>query len=169
MNIKTWIDYGRELAEKHTAILHADAQNRKAFQVIDVEEAFGDIKSLTGDVAVRWFIPTYNIPDPGGSPQKIYQAGFLILAKHSRGNTDAYIDAIVKAEQIADQFLTRIRHDSQEDSLLFLGGQDSLEDMSITGIPMKGGLDTSYSGWVVTLRVMSPFEQDCIGSNWSDL
>jgi len=97
MNIKTWIDYGRELAEKHPDILHQDAANKRAFQVFDVEDAFGDLKSLTGDVIVRWLIPTYAVQDPGGSPLKNYSSGFIILVKHRRGQVDDFIEAIAKA------------------------------------------------------------------------
>lgn len=169
MNIKTWIDYGRELAEKHPDILHQDAANKRAFQVFDVEDAFGDLKSLTGDVIVRWLIPTYAVQDPGGSPLKNYSSGFIILVKHRRGQVDDFIEAIAKAERISDEFLARIRYDSQEDSLLFLGGEDSLDEMQIIGNPLKGGGDSSYSGWITILNIMSPFESDCVEGKWTDL
>lgn len=167
MNIIDWVEYGRNLATKHKEILHQDAVNKRAFQVMDVEDAFGDIHSLTGDIIVRWLIPTYQIEDPGSSPYKNYSVGFIILCKHRRGQVDDYIDAIGKAERISDEFLARIRYDSQEDSALFSGGEDSFDEMNIVGNPLKGSGDSSYSGWITVFRIMSQFESDCIDNKWN--
>lgn len=170
MNIIDWIEYGRKLSGLNLMVDESESYENRAFQVVDVEEAFGDIRSLITNVVVRWFIPTYTIMDPGGSPRKIYTAGFMILVKHNRGETDDYINAITKAEDISDQFIDRIKYDSQNDSTLFLGGEDSYEEMSINGVPIKGSGDSNFSGWITTLQIMSPLPEYCNKKDyWKDL
>lgn len=175
MNLQEWINYGQDLAEKHREILHQDATGKRAFAVVDVEEAFGDVKGYDNDVLVRWMIPTYQLNDPGGNPQKTYEAGFIILVKHSRGITTSYLDAIRKAERISDEIIARMRHDSLMDESLFASDGDNVGELSVTGVPIKGGADMSYSGWIVTLSINTYFntcagDKDVNGlTQWTDL
>lgn len=172
MNLEKWILYGRTLAIAHPDIQHDDVYGKKAFAVVDVEEAFGDLKSLEGNIVLRWIIPTWTKVDVGGNPRDLFNAGFLVLVKHKRGETDSYIKAIVKAQRIADEIVSRINYESKSHVDMFAGSADVFDDMQISGTPLKAEGDATYSGWLVTLAIWD-FADDCVvvdgKSIWSDL
>lgn len=169
MNIAEWNDYGETLAGKHNLINHVDQTGRCAFEIVDVEEAFSDVRNFAGEVLMRWLIPTFNTADSGGNPMNLYSAGFMILVKHARGRTDSFVEAIEQAQIIADEVIARIRYDAEEDPDMFVGGLDNINDMNVSGVPIKGGGDGHYSGWLITLRFYGMINDCVTGSTWTDL
>jgi hypothetical protein len=172
MNLEKWLLYGETLAASHPDIMHDNSYGKKSFAVVDVEEAFGDLKSLTGEVVLRWIIPTWTKVDVGGNPRDLFNAGFLVLVRHKRGDSPSYIKAIVKAQKIADEIVSRINYESKLYVDMFAGSSDVFDDMQINGTPLKAEGDAAYSGWLVTLAVWD-FANDCVvvdgQSKWLDL
>jgi len=159
-----YIKYFKHQAEQHPALQHQDADGKRVFDVIDVEQAFSGIRSFAKekDFIFRLLIYTSDITDNyTDDAQKIMLGGFIIAHYHSTRSEgpEGFNIAMSKAEKVGDEIIQKMITDSQNSHPLFNNSFNTAQNISIQ--PYMSAGDSTYSGWLFTFR-FSHWFKDCL-------
>ncbi len=171
MNLfETYHTYFQQLAVEHPDILHTP--ERKAFEMIGVEEAVGDFRTVgKKGVIMRLLEFSYSI-DLTNEPLKRTTAGFMVLNYHSsrKAGSQGFIDAIKTAEAVTRDIIQRMIYDSLDGHILFRHSLTSSDDLNV-GMAINKG-DIGYSGFLCTYTAIPAwrdcFEEDAETPAWVD-
>lgn len=172
------VEYFNYLCTQHPLLLHADTVGQRVFEVRDLDDAFGALRTgaKEKDYLVRLVLPTMELRAQGNNALKAYQWGLMVMKYHGRRDTTdgSVLDAIAASEKVADEMLERIVSDSRNGYALFGNSIDSAEDLKATGEVLLRLLDTSYSGVFVLFefttfrKMISTSTADCDAVAWLD-
>lgn len=172
------IDYFRYLCEQHPDLLHDEAVGLRVFEVRDLEEAFGALRTgiKPKAFAVRLVLPSMSYRGEGNNARKKYQFGLLVAKSHGKRDTlDAdVIAAIAAAEKITDEILERMVSDSRNGYALFLYSIDQTDNLAATGEVVLNVFDGTYSGiltmfeFEVFRKMVSTSSDGCDAVGWLD-
>lgn len=141
--------YLEHQAANHPDLGHDPDNNVHVFQMIDIEEAFGDFrnKAKSKSYIMRGINYTYEVGQRQHEHNKYIQGGFLVAKFVSpRGDSsENYYTAMRDAERVTDEIIEKIIADSQNGHPLFEHSLDSNQDFSVA--PMRYYGDGSYAGW----------------------
>lgn len=144
------VAYFRYLCEQHPLLLHADTVGARVFEVRDLDNAFGALRTgmKEKDFAVRLVLPSIEYHSEANNARKHYQLGLLVAKYHGRRETTDtdVIDAMTESERVADEFLERIVSDSRNGYPLFRSSVDQVDDLKPTMEVLPALFDGSYSG-----------------------
>ena len=176
--IKEVIDYFRYLSTQHPLLLHDDAAGSRVFEVRDLENTFGALRSgaKEKDFLVRFVLPTLTMKRYDNNAWKVYQTGLLVLKHHGKREIeDADVIAAMKAaEQVADEFVERMVSDSRNGYALFGNALDNVDNLHLTGEFVTFQLDSTYSGVLIMFdlpvfrKMISTDTADCDAVAWAD-
>lgn len=118
---------------------------------------------------VRLINYTYVVGQRTHQATKEIQGGFII-AKHfnPRGSHQEYLNAMIAAEEVMDDFISKMIRDSREGHPLFDNYMDSEQDITIQPVLDTG--DGTYCGWMCIFRTKQFFD-NCFNPNttvWAD-
>jgi hypothetical protein len=163
----TYRKYFKHQAVNHPDLAHGDSPGQKVFEVIDIEEALGDLRSVAKakSFIFRLINYTYQIADPQirGDVQKHINGGFIIAHHHSarKDGASGFYEAMLKSEKIVDEIIEKMIHDSNTGHPLF---NYSLNTPSGVHVQPKIAMgDSGYSGWLCTFHIAN-FWRNCITS-----
>jgi hypothetical protein len=169
------VSYFKYLCEQHPLLLHADTAGARVFEVRDLDNAFGALRTgvKEKDFLVRLVLPTVEYRTEANNARKHYQLGLLVAKYHGRRevtDTDT-IDAIAAAERVADDMLERVVSDSRNGYPLFRSSVDQVSDLKPTLEFVPALFDGSYSG-VLLLFEFAPARKiistECNPVAWVD-
>ena len=95
------IDYFKYLCEQHPALLHDDDSGGRVFDVRDLDNAFGGLRTGMKEksFAVHLVLPTMDYRhEVGNNARKAYQFGLLVAKYHGRRDTRGPCYAPVNSE-----------------------------------------------------------------------
>jgi len=176
--IKEVIDYFRYLSTQHPLLLHDDAAGSRVFEVRDLENTFGALRSgaKEKDFLVRFVLPTLTMKRYDNNAWKVYQTGLLVLKYHGKRDIEDadVITAMKAAEQVADEFVERMVSDSRNGYALFGNALDNVDNLHLTGEFVTFQLDSTYSGVLIMFdlpvfrKIISTDTVDCDAVAWAD-
>lgn len=170
-------DYYRKYFEwqaiNHPALGHDPATGDRIFQVIDIEESFGDFRTGAKEKSylMRLLNYTYSISLEAHETHKILEGGFLVARYYSprTDGADGYFQAMADAEKVMDEIIEKMIADSRNGHPLFYHQLNRNQDIMVQPIRYTG--DVSYCGWRC-IFAFRQFWRDCITSNeapaWTD-
>lgn len=151
--IEEVIAYFRYLSIQHPLLLHADTVGSRVFEVRDLDNAFGALRTgaKEKDFLVRFVLPTMTMRRYDNNAWKVYQAGLLVLRHHGKREIEDadVIAAMSAAEQVADDFVSRMVSDSRNGYELFGGSVDNVDNLHVQAEFVTFQLDSTYSGVLV--------------------
>lgn len=157
MNLfETYFKYFEHQAKNHPDILHTDAS--KAFELISVEEAFGDFRTIgKKGVIVRLLEFGFGLTI-GSNTLRPMTGGFMILNYHSARLTgkEGFYEAIKQAEKVTDDIIHKMVHDSRNGHPLFGYSFNTAQNNNIT-MKLNSG-DYAYSGFVCVFTITPSWE-----------
>jgi len=172
------VDYFRYLCTQHPDLLHSDTVGQRVFEVRDLDEAFGALRSGAKEKAclVRLILPTMDLRSESNNARLAYQLGLLVAKYHGRREVlDAdTIEAIAASEKIAGEILERVVSDSRNGHSLFGSSVDQASDLKATGEVLLRLMDGTYSGvlfmfeFTTFRKIYSQVTVDCDGITWLD-
>jgi hypothetical protein len=156
------VAYFTYLSAQHPDLLHADTAGERVFEVRDLDNAFGALRTgiKEKDFAVRLVLPTAEFHTEANNTRKVYQIGLLVAKYHGRRDvTDSgVIEAISDAERVAEDFLERIVSDSRNGLPLLGHSVDQVENLKATLEMLPSLFDGSYSG-VLLMFELAPWRK----------
>lgn len=150
MNFELYRQYFEHQAINHPDLAHDEQAGQRVFEVITIDEAFGDFRTAGKEKSFffRLIEYTYSVGDNGTHQgQKLIKGGFQIGKYYSlkQGGKQAYLEAMQDAERVMDDIIRKIIVDSQNGHPLFNYSLDSQQNFSVAPIPVAG--DGAYAGW----------------------
>lgn len=169
------IDYFHYLCTQHPLLAHADTVGSRVFEVRDLEDAFGALRTGMKEktYAVRLVLPSVKYRTEANGARKSYQFGLLVAKYHGRRETaDSDVtDAMADSERVAEDFLERMVSDSRNGHPLFGYSADQVDNMEVTAEFLPMLFDGSYSG-IMMLFQFEPYRkinsQACDPIAWVD-
>lgn len=166
----TYYKYFKHQAETHPEILHTATS--KAFELISVEEAFGDFRTIgKKGVVLRLLEFSYSFQE-NGMPLKYTTGGFLILKNHSSREDGAtgFNAAMITTETVTDDIIQKMIADSQNNHPLFKYSLNTADKINVQMAINKG--DIGYSGFICTFTI-APYWRACLAEDpetpaWTD-
>lgn len=156
------VEYFAYLCTQHPELLHADTTGARVFEVRDLDNAFGALRTgmKEKDFAVRLVLPSVEYRSEANNARKAYQFGLLVAKYHGRRDMadSDLIEAISDSERVAEDFLERIVSDSRNGLPLFGGSVDQVSDLKATLEVVTPLFDGSYSG-VLLLFELQPWRK----------
>lgn len=148
--IEEIIAYFKYLCEQHPLLLHTDTVGERVFEVRDLDNAFGALRTGAKEknFLVRFVLPTITERRYDNNAWKVYQAGLLVLKYHGKRETvdNDIIEALDAAEQVSDDFIARIVSDSRNGYELFGSALDNVDNLHVQAEFLTFQLDGTYSG-----------------------
>lgn len=166
----TYRKYLEHQAINHPDLLHTPGS--RVFQMIDVEEALGDFRTIGQEKGfiMRGIFYTYNIAQ-NADTLKFCNGGFIIAHYHSnrlKGQND-FFEAMRKSEKVVDEIIEKMIADSINDHPLFYQSLNTPQSFSVSPKVYTG--DTGYSGYICTFHFNNHW-RNCIDSphapEWGD-
>lgn len=155
-----WVTYFKNLCIEHVLINHEFNGNKKFYRM-NIEELYSGVAtSLPQSSEGPFFVFINYIAEleQTGSAIKKNQMMFLILQHRKRGDFDQEEIAMNRCEEAAEDFVRRMKKDSQEGLDPFEYGFDVIEAKMI---PAKiVGSTSAFVGWQVTFNPTASFN-DC--------
>lgn len=169
------IDYFEYLCAQHPDLLHSGTVGQRVFEVRDLEDAFGALRTGMKEksYAVRLLLPTIEYRTEANGARKSYQFGLLVSKYHGRRETtDSDVTgAMSDSERVAEDFLERIVSDSRNGYPLFGYSADQVDNLKATAEFLPMLFDGSYSGLMLMLE-FAPYRkidsQQCDPVEWVD-
>lgn len=160
----TYRKYFKHQAVHHPDLQHDDASGQRVFEVIDVEEALADFRSISTPKGylMRLINYTYQIGmNDGADAQKYINGGFIIAKYHShrRDGEDGFNTAMLQSEKIVDEIIEKMVADSRNGHPLFNRSLDTVNSINVQPKIYTG--DSGYSGWICTFNI-SNYWRNCI-------
>jgi hypothetical protein len=147
-----YYDYFKWLCQLHPSIAHTDTN--KAFEVISVDEAFGDLRTAIGtnQYIFRLIDYTWGLATDGGYEQQSKQGGFIVAKKVDKRNSVAAgrIAARNQCETVVNDFISHMVADSQAGHPLFGNSIDSIELLKLNVQPLLNTAEGSYDGLIAS-------------------
>jgi hypothetical protein len=172
------VAYFKYLCTQHPLLLHTDATGDRIFEVRDLEDAFGSLRSTARakSYVVRFVFPTMGLTRDHDGARKSYELGLLILKWHGKKESEDadVVAAMSAAETVADDIIERIVTDSRQGYGLFEYGIDNPDNLNLQGEFIQRSLDGSYSGVLYMFRFDTPRKlsslsaTDCAAVEWLD-
>jgi hypothetical protein len=172
--IKEYINYFRYNATQHPELLHSEESGKYVFEVIDVEESFGDLRTASAEkkMIMRLILPFGNIEENESQDAKVaLTGGFIIAAYHGQREQDkiAFEDALAKSFQVALDFIEKMVADAQAKHPLFYHSIRSVKNLNWNAQSRVNVGDGSYSGYLCTFSFQNWF-RNCLDAhddeNW---
>jgi hypothetical protein len=171
-DIQLYYDYFRHQAETHNLLLHQETEGQRVFEIIEIEDALGDFRSgvKRQDYIMRLINYTFVVGQRSHQATKELQGGFIIAKwyNENEGGKAAYINALVAAEQVMNDMISKMIIDSRNGHPLFDNYFDSEQDINVQ--PVRNTGDGSYAGWMAIFRT-DQFFDNCFtpdAARWSD-
>lgn len=170
MNVlKYYIDYFKYIATTHPELQHDDASGDRVFEVMDVEEAFGDFRSAAKEkgVMMRLLLPFGSLTDEqSGNSRIIMQGGFLLAAYHSSRDqgTPEFLNAMSKSYRIAHEIAEKMVDDAQQGHPLFNFSIRSVQHLNWSVQSRVMTADGNYSGYFCLFNFEAPF-RNCLAEH----
>lgn len=161
---KTYHDYFEALAIVHPDIAHK-IDDRIAFELISVEEAFGKFRSTvprTGSI-IR-LLEYSHIFTQDDQILRDVQGGFFVLTRHSEregGKTEFY-DAMHQSDKVAHTLIHKMISDSREGHPLFDHSLNAANSFRVNQAIRAG--DINWSGFIVNFN-FKPIWDVCISDD----
>ena len=166
--------YFRYLCEQHPLLLHSETSGQQVFEVRPVEEAFAAFRTgaKEKDYFVRMILPTIGLSNGGTTVRKEYQFGLMVGKYYSRREDSKLsgITALGAAEKVADQIISRMVMDSQNDHPLLQNCCDRVDALNLTGDVFMFEGDGSYAAVLYMFDLSTPRMLDtaCQTITWAD-
>ena len=152
--IEDYIKYFKHQAEQHPELLHSDVSGSRVFQVIDVEEAFGDFRTAVKekDFIMRLLWPFWTLTDNYSDSRVSIQGGVLIAKYHGnrKEGSPEFISAMSESAIICHDIAEKMVADSQNNYPLFYESIRSVQHLNWNAQPAPFVGDTNYSGYICT-------------------
>jgi len=160
----TYRKYFLHQAINHPDLAHYDMPGQRIFEVIDVEEALGDLRTngKANSFIFRLINYTYQIGDNfTGNAQKFINGGFIIAHYHSnrKDGQDGFFDAMLKSEKVTDEIIEKMIADSNAGHPFLNYSLNTAEGISVQ--PKIATGDVGYSGYLCTFHI-SNYWRNCI-------
>lgn len=147
--------YFERLCAVHPELLHLDETGKKVFQMIGIEEAYGDFRVNVAEKGYIFRLITYTWSLTGhDQPLKTPIGGFIIAKYNSsrEGGTPAFFEAMESTERLCDMFAAKVLSDSANGHPLFYYSANTLDELRWNASPLVKTGDGSYSGWLCTFH-----------------
>lgn len=145
-------NYFKWLSQLHPSIAHTDAN--KAFEMISVDEALGDLRTAIGtnQFIFRLIDYTWGLVADGGYEQQNKVGGYVIAGKIDQRNglSAGRIAVRNQCETIVNDYITHMVADSRAGHPLFGNSIDSIELLNLNVQPLLNTGDGSYDGLIAT-------------------
>lgn len=150
-----YVAYLRHQAINHPALQHDDASGSRVFNMLNLEETFGDLRtgSKEKDFIMRGIWPTQQISDryTEGEVRKYWEGGFIVAKYHKDTTLPAIQNAIAGSEQIADEIIEKMIADSLNGHPLFYHSLDSNQNIQLSTFalmaPNWSGVRVLFDFW----------------------
>lgn len=145
-----YVAYFEHQAKYHPQLAHDIANSDMVFEVMEVEESFGEFRTgvKKKDYIFRLFSYSYRMgKDNSGQYMKLLEGGFMIAKHISRrvSSSSEVIAARAAAEQVMDDILSNMFADSSAGHILFPYILDEANGINVTPTGLVG--DGTYIGW----------------------
>lgn len=151
-------DYFKWLCQLHPSLAHTDTA--KSFEVISVDEAFGDLRTGAGTnpFMFRLIDYTWGLVADGDYQQQRKEGGFIVAKKVDKRNGVAAGRITVRnqCETIINDFVSHMVADSINGHPLFGRSIDSIELLKLNVQPLLNTADGSYDGLIATFTWQFP-------------
>lgn len=148
-SIQLYYDYFEHQAINHVDLRHADVDGQRVFAIIDIDKALGDFRSgqQPQGYMMRLINYTYSVGQRTHQMAKELQGGFIIAKNFDpRGLHDEYLAAMVAAERVMDEVISKMVLDSRNGHPLFDNYFDAEQDVNVQPVLDTG--DGTYCGWM---------------------
>ena len=158
----------------HQAIHHPDLAHQpdrdRVFEIIDVEEALGDLRTSAKekDFIMRLLMYTYELNDNYTEDINKYMHGGFIIAKHHSHRKDGkngFYEAMRLSEKVVDEIIDKMIGDSRNGHPLFYYSLNTAQNIQVA--PLRHAGDIGFSGWLCTFRIASWFPH-CLAKGITD-
>lgn len=173
-NYQSYVEYFKDLCVQHKELEHGEGTGQQVFMLRSWEEVFG--KFRTGIKAQAYAFQLIDFTESwtrtGDLRRRNMQCAFVVSHYHSNRNVGeaSFIEAKVKALQVAVDFIDRMVYDARNDHELMGNYAFDVEGFNLR--PMNNIGDTHYSGWLVSFelnpKVECPFPK-ASEEAWLDL
>lgn len=159
-----WRNYFEQIAIEHVVIQHSSSE--KTFFAKDIEELFANGKhAFPGNRPFLVFINYITDRKHTSRPVKDHDMMFFVLKQHQRNDVHALIQARDETEEITDDILRRMKHDSQNDLAPVF--EHSFDKINGRTIPLTLPGNTPYSGWQTTFKTIASFNDCFDATKWN--
>lgn len=153
-------DYFLWLCQLHPSLAHTDSN--KSFEMISVDEAFGDLRTAAGTnpYMFRLIDYTWGLAADGAYEQQRKEGGFIVAKKVDKRNGVAAgrIAARNQCETIVNDFVSHMVADSINGHPLFGRSVDSIELLKLNVQPLLNTGDGGYDGLIATFSWQYPHD-----------
>lgn len=170
--IKDYINYFRYNAGQHPDLLHDEESARRVFEVIDVEEAFGDLRTAGQEktMIMRLILPFSNIDEDMSQDARVVLTGGFVVAAYAGQREQGKIEfenALSKSHQVALDFVEKMVADAQTEHPLFYNSIRSIKELNWNAQSRIGIGDGSYHGYICTFSFQNWF-RNCLSEHDDD-
>lgn len=166
---KQYRKYFQHQCTVHPQLLHEDVLGKQVFEMVTVEEAYGDFRLALPEkgFAFRLLEMSFAGGDTKtGDLAKFCEGGFIICRHWSEkmhGKTERFA-AQEECEVIVDEFLEKMIADSKTGHPLFPWSVAAGSQFNLNAQELVRTGDGSYAGWLVTFRWMNKM-RNCLGKH----
>jgi hypothetical protein len=170
---KLYRQYFEHLCTIHPDLLHKPASDEYVFEILSIEQAFGDYRTAIKEKGFmfRLIEYTFQLDDQSEDARQLKQGGFII-AKYSSSReegTPSYINAIEESEKIALEFAEKMIDDSRNRHPIFYSSINNLRELKWNAQIIQSTGDGNYHGWLCTFAFNSSI-RNCLSqhpdANW---
>jgi hypothetical protein len=171
--VNAYVEYFRHQAANHPDLLHTPDAGDKVFEVIPIEDAFGDLRGAQSEKSylMRLILPTYELGDNyTANGLKRANGAFIIAKYHSSRTQDNahYIAAAADAERVGFDIIEKMVKDSIAGHPLFYYSINTLNDLNLEVQPKNNEGDTGYVGWIFMFQFKNFFRNCPPTGLWLD-
>lgn len=167
-NYEEYCTYFTTLAKENKSIQHDETNPKgKKFFRMNIEEFYtSGLRSLTTTKNEPFIVFINYITDYAFTHQQTKgdQLMFMVLANSGQKNDyDAETEARTTCEAVAEQFLAKIKHDSESGHALFKGSADRIMSRMV---PTEIRYTNIYIGWQISITLNKPTTLCHNSNNW---
>lgn len=158
---KLYRKYFERLCAVHPELLHVDENGKKVFEMIGIEEAYGDFRVNVVEKGYIFRLITYTWSLIGHDFPRRKPIGGFIIAKYNssrQGGTPAFFKAMEDSERLCVLFAAKILADSANGHPLFSYSVNIVDELGFNASPLLKTGDGSYSGWLCTFHYSNEFQ-----------
>lgn len=155
------VDYFKSLAVQHGAIGHVDGEKEKFFRVNIEEFLSGSLRKLPKPALGPALVLINFIKDLKAAPTltlNTKQIMFYVIQGYPQDDFNAENQARSACEDVVEDIILRMRHDSLEGHEFFRSSFDRIDKVRIVPVEVRTPAG-KFVGWQVSFYLDLPFEK----------